>query len=40
MSDFAESERRFAELIIGNLDEKGYLTWWASSAPMVRARRT
>jgi len=25
MSDFAESERRFAELIIGNLDEKGYL---------------
>ncbi|HYQ46366.1 MAG TPA: RNA polymerase factor sigma-54 [Polyangiaceae bacterium] len=25
MSDFAESERRFAELINGNLDEKGYL---------------
>jgi len=25
MSDFAESERRFAELVIGNLDEKGYL---------------
>jgi RNA polymerase sigma-54 factor len=25
MSDFSESERRFAELVIGNLDEKGYL---------------
>ena len=25
MSDFADSERRFAELVIGNLDEKGYL---------------
>ncbi|MET0792123.1 MAG: RNA polymerase factor sigma-54 [Polyangiaceae bacterium] len=25
MSDFAESERRFAELVIGNLDDKGYL---------------
>lgn len=24
-SDFTESERRFAELVIGNLDEKGYL---------------
>jgi RNA polymerase sigma-54 factor len=25
MSDFNESERKFAELVIGNLDEKGYL---------------
>src|SRR6185503_4459421 len=25
MSDFTDSERRFALLIIGNLDEKGYL---------------
>ncbi|HEY8947173.1 MAG TPA: RNA polymerase factor sigma-54 [Polyangiaceae bacterium] len=25
MSDFSDSERRFAELVIGNLDEKGYL---------------
>lgn len=25
MSDFSESERRFAELVIGNLDDKGYL---------------
>ncbi|HKO93429.1 MAG TPA: RNA polymerase factor sigma-54 [Polyangiaceae bacterium] len=25
MSDFTEEERRFAELVIGNLDEKGYL---------------
>ncbi|HWA74978.1 MAG TPA: RNA polymerase factor sigma-54 [Polyangiaceae bacterium] len=25
MSDFTEGERRFAELVIGNLDEKGYL---------------
>ena len=25
MSDFADDERRFAELVIGNLDEKGYL---------------
>jgi RNA polymerase sigma-54 factor len=25
MSDFSEEERRFAELVIGNLDEKGYL---------------
>ena len=25
MSDFTETERRFAELVIGNLDEKGYL---------------
>lgn len=25
MSDFVENERRFAELVLGNLDEKGYL---------------
>ena len=25
MSDFTDAERRFAELILGNLDEKGYL---------------
>lgn len=25
MSDFTEEEKRFAELVIGNLDEKGYL---------------
>lgn len=25
MSDFSEDERRFAELVIGNLDDKGYL---------------
>jgi RNA polymerase sigma-54 factor len=25
MSDFTEEERRFAELVIGNLDERGYL---------------
>lgn len=25
MSDFVENERRFAELVIGNLDERGYL---------------
>ncbi len=25
MSDFTEDERRFAELVIGNLDERGYL---------------
>src|SRR5258706_1995863 len=25
MSDFSDSERRFAELVIGNLDDKGYL---------------
>jgi len=25
MSDFSENERRFAELVIGNLDDKGYL---------------
>lgn len=25
MSDFTDEERRFAELVIGNLDEKGYL---------------
>lgn len=25
MSDFVDNERRFAELVIGNLDEKGYL---------------
>src|SRR6185503_20969773 len=25
MSDFCEGERRFAELVIGNLDDKGYL---------------
>lgn len=25
MSDFTEEERKFAELVIGNLDEKGYL---------------
>ena len=25
MSDFTEGERRFAELVIGNLDERGYL---------------
>ncbi len=25
MSDFTDNERRFAELVIGNLDEKGYL---------------
>ncbi len=25
MSDLTDVERRFAELVIGNLDEKGYL---------------
>ena len=25
MSDFTDEERRFAELVIGNLDDKGYL---------------
>ena len=25
MSDFVDNERRFAELVIGNLDDKGYL---------------
>jgi RNA polymerase sigma-54 factor len=25
MSDFSEGERRFAELVVGNLDDKGYL---------------
>src|SRR4029079_17597370 len=25
MSDFVENERQFAELVIGNLDERGYL---------------
>jgi RNA polymerase sigma-54 factor len=33
MSDFTESERRFALLIIGNLDEKGYLDVKGGEAP-------
>src|SRR5262245_3878437 len=33
MSDFNDSERRFALLVIGNLDEKGYLDLKCGEAP-------
>jgi len=33
MSDFTEEERRFAELVIGNLDERGYLDLEGTERP-------
>jgi len=33
MSDFTEEERRFAELVIGNLDERGYLDLEGTELP-------
>lgn len=33
MSDFTEVERRFAELVIGNLDERGYLDLTGAERP-------
>jgi RNA polymerase sigma-54 factor len=33
MSDFVENERNFAELVIGNLDEKGYLDLKGGEGP-------
>src|SRR5262245_37214833 len=33
MSDFVENERQFAELVIGNLDEKGYLDLKGGEGP-------
>jgi RNA polymerase sigma-54 factor len=33
MSDFVENERNFAELVIGNLDEKGYLDLAGGETP-------
>lgn len=33
MSDFCENERQFAELVIGNLDEKGYLDLKGGEGP-------
>src|SRR5262249_39221379 len=33
MSDFVENERAFAELVIGNLDEKGYLDLAGGEGP-------
>jgi RNA polymerase sigma-54 factor len=33
MSDFRENERQFAELVIGNLDEKGYLDLAGGEGP-------
>src|SRR5580704_6266440 len=33
MSDFVENERHFAELVIGNLDEKGYLDLKGGEGP-------
>ena len=39
MSDFTDSERRFAELVIGNLDEQGYLDLDGVERRTARARR-
>src|ERR1700690_3306998 len=33
MSDFTENERQFAELVIGNLDERGYLDLTGAEQP-------
>jgi RNA polymerase sigma-54 factor len=38
MSDFVENERRFAELVIGNLDERGYLDLAGGEGPDGAAR--
>jgi RNA polymerase sigma-54 factor len=40
MSDFTDVERRFAELVIGNLDERGFLDLAGSRRPMAPHARS